>query len=62
MTEPEQNLVFFHAEKSDKKSINRKLARLYMNFFIINEIAGNEINAVYNIGEDKGVSRPILCS
>ena len=52
MTEPEQNLVLFHAEKTDKKSINSKLARLYMNFFIINENAGNEINAVYNIGED----------
>ena len=52
MTEREQNLVFFHKENSEKLSINRKLGRLYMNHFIINESAGNEINAVYYIDRD----------
>ena len=51
MTVREQNLVLFHKEKTDKTSVDGKLGRLYINYFIINECAGNEINAVYNIGQ-----------
>lgn len=51
MTEREQNLVLFRQEKTDKISINDKLSRLYLNHFIINESARNEINAVYNMNE-----------
>ena len=53
MPRRKQNLVLFFEEKEDARIIDAKLVRLYMNRFIINEDAQNEINGVYHLSNNR---------